>query len=174
MADLSFIVEEVKEDINQQIKNALNSVAHSAKDDIKNLRSQIIKQWFGEFDGSEFFAKDRQIVEPSFTSGDMWGVISFKSWTESSLIRNFETAQRWVDKYDGESPNEWVSHLIFDEGIIGLPLYSRIPNYNGMGWENGTNKNFHNSVPLSIVIEGHVGWIDIMDKISKDILSKIN
>lgn len=175
MADLSFIVEEIKNEWAQEARDALSSVSKSNVNYIKQIRSQIIREWFAPFSGTSFSQLKIQEVRPSFHVNGVTGKLTFDTWTDTDLIDpdNFPSAVRWTGNWGGD-PVEMVSHLVFDEGIIGLPLHSTIEGYNGPGWDNGTNLHFHQKTPLEQSIFFSEKWNNIMDKIENEIISKIN
>ena len=176
MASLSWMIDIINKETSKTILNALQSVSKSSVKKIQDKRSDIINNWFGGFNGSEFAATKVQHVQSSFSVSGLIGSLSFNTWTESSEISEFPTADRWAMKY-GEgsySSNEYVSNLIFDQGIIGLPAKSRIPNYNGTGWSNGQNLHFYQKSPLRFALSDDSNWEGLYNEILNDIESKIN
>lgn len=175
MADLRFIIEEIKGEWSKKANNAIQSVSKRNINDIKKVRTNIINEWFRGFNGTPFSQNKIQEVHPSFSGSGLNYYLEFETWTETSGIDpgEFESAVRWTSDYGGD-PVEMVSSLVFDQGIIGLPLNSTIPNYSGRGWLNGVNLHFHQYDPLDFAIKSSEKWVEISNKIEKEIIQKIN
>lgn len=179
MADLSFIIEEIRTEWAKRAEAGIRSVAMSNKEEVKRVRNRIINQWFEGFNGTDFSALNVQhVTESHGMSGISGGYLTFKSWTESSEIAPFESAEKWRArpwrKDSGVASNLWVSDLVFDKGIIGLPQHSQIPGYSGWGWNNGVNLHFHQKNPLSDEIENSPEWEAFMNKVEQELYAKIN
>lgn len=172
---ISGLIEEIYEEVNQRLKNATQSVAKKSDKRVKEIRNQIINDWFYPFDGLDFSAYSNNLVQKSFNFGNLSAHIEIDSWTESSQLPEHRSAERWRGIHGGGQPsNEYVADLIFDQGIIGLPEFSSIPHYNGPGWINGHNLHFHQKEPLSMVIEDSELWDAYMDEVEEEILSKMS
>ena len=178
MADLSFIIEEIKVKWTRLASDAVRSVAMSNKEEVRLVRQRIIDAWFEGFNGTPFSAVKVQHVTESHSINGFAGHLTFRSWTESSEIRTFASAEKWRSREWREDPgvesNLWVSNLVFDQGIIGLPKYSSIPGYSGRGWLDGVNLHFHQKEPLSSEILSSNKWVDFMNKVEKELYEKIN
>lgn len=175
MADLSFILEEIKEDWQDRASKALKSISKSNERYIQDTRWDIIREWFDPYGGTSFADHRIQEVRGSSSVNGMRGKLEFISWTDTDQIDPgcFPSAVRWTSQYGG-NPVEMVSSLVFDHGIIGLPYFSRIPNYNGPGWERGVNQNFIQKMTLETYIQISPKWDYVMDKIEGEIYSKID
>ena len=178
MADLSFIIEEIKVKWTRLASDAVRSVAMSNEEEVKRVRYQIIEEWFEGFNGSDFSSIKVQHVTKSHNINGFAGHLTFRSWTESAEIPPFSSAEKWRSRPWRENPgvesNLWVSDLVFDQGIIGLPLHSSIPGYSGRGWLDGVNLHFHQKEPLSFEILSSNKWVDFMNKVEKELYEKIN
>lgn len=172
--NLTWMIETIDEETDKVIRSALTSAARMNVKKIRNTRSMIIKNWFYPFSGYDFSANSNNFVKYNFHVENLSGVLMFSSWTESSSLPIYESAERWRSKWDGDKPsNEYVADLIFDEGIIGLPPVSQIPGYSGPGWYMGLNLNYHGKEPLSTFIQNNVEWTIIEKSIYDYIYSKI-
>lgn len=181
MADMTWITDEIKKDIEKRIRNTMQSVTKGNIGNVKKTRNKIINKWFGEFNGYDFSADKNNIVKTNFKANGLTGTFQFDSWTESSTLEPHRSAERWLAKWGGDKPsNEYVADLVFNEGIIGLPQYATTyednhngEKYNGQGWSDSINLHFHQKTPLSIVIDGSEEWDKLMDIIEEEFLSKI-
>lgn len=179
MADLSFIIEEIRDEWRKKAEKGIRDVAKNNIDEVKRVRNQIIEEWFERFNGSDFSdIRVQHVIESHGMNGFSSGFIKFESWTESAEIGTFESAEKWRSrpwrKDAGVASNLWVSDLVFDKGIIGLPLNSQIPGYSGWGWSNGVNLHYHQKEPLDFAIFSSSKWVDFMNKVEQELYAKIN
>ena len=167
---LSWIIEIIDKEVAEKLSSALRSVSVSFKEEIIMQRMRMIKQWFEGFDGSRWWSKEQQIVNSSWHVDGINGFISFESFTTTYGVGNFDSAEAWKERneVDGEPSQDYVSKLIWERGIIGLPLASSMPN------SDWVNEHFHIKEPLEFFMISNHGWDSLTEKLEQTILEKIN
>lgn len=156
-AEFSKFVDEEKAKI---IKEKVAIVKRIAPQKAIETRKKITKAWFGgASDSSNAFqgAMDSRIAYTRFNNKNEV-TIHISTWVNLNRLyelSNHDSLDRWVVRHKsfGEldweyTEPEWILHLPWDEGIIGLPKYANTyeyifhQKYNGNGWKNGRNLNF--------------------------------
>lgn len=167
MSSLSWVIDIVSEEVGKKVRSAIQRNAQSSREEIKMARGRMINEWFGEFNGYRWIAKDKQIVHTSWHVSGINGSLTIDSYTTSDGIGAFDKAEEWRSRHGGgESSTDYVSNLIWHEGIIGLPLTSTVSDW--------TNPNFHKKEPLEGWVINNPEWDVITEKIKNNILKEIN
>lgn len=167
MSSLSWVIDVVEKEVEQKIRTALQSTAQSFKEEIQLARSQMIQTWFDGYNGSRWWAKNQQIVNSSWHASGINGSLSFTSYTTTDGVGSFDSADRWLSTHGGGEPSqEYVSGLIWEQGIIGLPESSTVSDW--------VNTHFIQKRPLEDYVITNPKWETIAEKLKQNVLKNIN
>lgn len=151
-----FLDKESRKIINKKVR----TVKKVAPEEMKRTRRFITNLWFDtEGDGYAFEQSyEAKVVYTRFT-GNANVKIYLSSWVNLDKLfslSNHVDLDKWIDRHEKFSDQldweytekEWIFHLPWDEGVIGLPKYASTyeylygEKYDGPGWKNGRNLNF--------------------------------
>lgn len=128
----------VKEFANDVLKTDLKKYEKAGKDAVKQIREDIVNEWFGEFNSSSVNEATQYRTYSKFFD-DATAKIYIRSYVDVDAYKDKPSAQRWVTKYGGNlDPKEYVLKLQMVAGIIGLPEKAT-----ARPESNWKNKHFH-------------------------------
>lgn len=134
------------------LKSNLSKYEKAGKQAAKQIRENIVNDWFGEFNSSSV-NEATQYVAYSRLFDNFTGKVYITSYVDIDAYKDKPSARRWIQRHpivgNIKDPKEYVLMLQMKDGIIGLPAHSTFaPNFtqgtNGyMHWINGVNQHFH-------------------------------
>ena len=161
---------QIKNDI---IKQTINEYGEAGKKAMKEIRTSIVDEWFGEFSSSSMNAATKYTYYPRcYNNGT--GIIYINSFVDTEAYKKKPKAQAWMERHYNDGDNsgggsklwktseEYVLQLQLVEGIIGLPAKST---YRDIKWKN---HNFHKrEVGLRTYIFNHPSWSQVQTLVDK-------
>ena len=132
---------------NEALKKDLEKYKKAGKEATKQIREDIVNEWFGEFSSSSVNeATQYNVYTKAFDNASIR--ISIHSYVDVDAYKDKPSAQRWIQRKPivGNiiDPKEYVLRLQMTEGIIGLPAHATFaPNWTNKGWDHGINLHFH-------------------------------
>ena len=146
--------------------------SEAGKKAIKEIRKNIVDEWFGEFSPVSMNGAFQGINSSSVIRNKTM-TITIRHWASPEYYNPNQTIQDWNRRNNyGRSQielMEYVMKLQLNDGIIGLPQHSgeNRPGYSGRGWSNGTNLNFHQKTPLLNVLYSSPLWNNFYSYVQK-------
>lgn len=170
---LSWIIEIIEKETRRRIANAIKRNQEKYEKHIKLERGMMIRRWFGDFDGSRWAVEALQHVNTVAHVSGINASITFTSFT-STEVGNFDRAEAWKArrKENGEPlpmdepSEEYVSKLVWEEGIIGLPANSTLTDW--------VNPVFHKNKPLDMHMQETTEWDQVEETLRQMISNDIN
>ena len=141
---------------------------------MKEIRTTIVDEWFGEFNSTSMNAATKYTYYPSYHS-DGTASIYINSYVDTEAYKKKPKAQKWMnDYYHGDkgggssggklwkTSEEYVFRLQLVEGIIGLPEKST---YRDIGWVN--DHFVKRETGLRTYIRDHPMWGQFQSLVNK-------
>ena len=120
------------------LKKDLKRWENAGKKAVKQIREDIVNEWFGEFNSSSVNEATQYRSYPKFFD-NATAKIYIHSYVDIDAYKEKPKAEKWVSKYGGSTdPKEYVLRLQMTEGIIGLPEKAK-----ARPESNWVNNNFH-------------------------------
>lgn len=139
--------------IENLIKKEEKKYKEAGRKAMKEIRTSIVMEWFGEFHSASMIAAT-MYPYPKTTKLNGNHVIEVSSYIDIDKYDDKPRAERWKLKYGGSTPSkEYVLGLQLYEGIIGLPEKS-----NAYPEHNWVNQFFHKKEPLWNVLISDSRW----------------
>lgn len=137
-----------KQLIDNIIGKEVRRVERLGKFTMRQLREQIVNEWFDEFNGESMNESTKYIS--SFKQSGKEVVVTITSYVDIAEYDGSRlSASRWRKKYGGDlDSGEYVLGLQFDEGIIGLP--EKATYREDSHW---VNNYFHQQEPLEPLLK---------------------
>ena len=120
--DSKKLVEEMTKSV---LKRELKKWAEAGRRAAKEIRSNVIMSWFGEYRYHSVLAAEKHLPYTMMMGNNMAQII-INSYVDLDAYKDKPKAQKWVSKYGGKWDAKYyvLSHLQMTEGIIGLPARS--------------------------------------------------
>ena len=141
--------------VNDILKQYENKYREAGKNAMKEIRTSIVKEWFGEYSFHSMVGATQYKSHVKYAKNS--ATIEIESYIDLDVYDDKPRAERWAKKYEVlDTPSkEYVLNLQLFEGIIGLPEGSRkFPEHN---W---TNPNFIQREKLWDVLINNSIWND--------------
>lgn len=176
----------IKEEVNKMKEKKIAKAREIGKEIMHKKRKAIVYEWFSRIDPAlkTTHALAAIMAATQYKTHIIRGangsvILEFYSYIDSDKY-NIDTssAERWTSKHGGDtSPREYILELQLNHGIVGLPYFASTyaenhgdKNYNGRGWSDGINQNFHaNIIGLEEFTDNHGLWNDFAEQLRKQL-----
>ncbi|MCB8639965.1 MULTISPECIES: hypothetical protein [unclassified Holdemanella] len=174
-SSLLWIIDIVQKEVRRRISDTIKRNQEKYEDYIKRQRGLMILKWFVIGDGTRWSVDKQQHVDTRFSASGINATITFHSYTFTEGVGDFERAEAWKARKakDGialeknEPSEEYVSKLIWEEGIIGLPADSTVSDW--------VNPCFHRmDEPLDQYMQTTTDWDIVEEQLKQMISNDIN
>lgn len=126
--------------INNVISKEVTKASNAGLAAMKELRTKIVTEWFGEFNAESMIENTKYEVAGIKQTKDKI-VITINSYVDEVEYDSYKSrhADRWHDKWGGDmNPGAYILDLQLNQGIIGLPEKTTFRK--DISW---TNDHFH-------------------------------
>lgn len=138
---------------NDLLKQQLGKFSVAGEKAMKEIRSSIASEWFGEFSSTSMNSATVYTHYTTLYQNNRARII-IHSWVNINAYNPKPKAASWVSRHGGEiEPKEYVLMLQLDQGIIGLP--EKASDDRDSDW---VNPRPHVQEPLYNVIINDVRW----------------
>lgn len=149
--------------IQDSAKDQINLYKQAGKSAMKEIRTSIVDEWFGQFSSVSMNVATRYSASSQIVNqGNVIARVTIRSWIDIERYNPEQNAQKWKAKYGGsKDARQYVLDLQLYQGIIGLPEKAT---YRDTGW---VNDHFHQKDPLINRIDDVGRWKEFENVVNK-------
>lgn len=131
-------------------------LAQACQEATKEIRDKITEDWFAGY-GSPVSTNEAGLHTPTVSMSGKSLVCVTRTRTEDPPLfaPPSSTVEKWSERHNAGLDDSWILHLLYDEGIIGLPKQGTVPLYGSTYWENPA---FKKKEPLYDAVSDTSKW----------------